>query len=326
MPPTSRTARTAIARLRFNSLRTVYLGTSDFAARVLKRLADSPHRPTLVVTPPDRPRGRGQKVGSPPAAETARELGIELLQFASVNDHEAVEAIRSNDTEVPVVCGFGQLIGAELLAGPLILNVHPSLLPRWRGAAPIERTLMAGDAETGVSVMRVTEGLDSGPVGLQESLAIKPGENFGSLSTRLAELGGELIVRALELHSKGDLEFEEQDEDRATYAEKITAADRVLDPARPAFELTRRVRALTPNVGAHLELASGEWLGVCAASVHPDGAHRGTLEEVDGALLLGCAEGVLRLDRVHPAGGREMTAAEYLRGHSPPELAPMRED
>jgi methionyl-tRNA formyltransferase len=293
---------------------------------VLRRLADSPHRPSLIVTPPDRRRGRGRRIGSPPAADVARELGIELVQAESVNEAAVVERLRSEDPEFPVVCAFGQLIGTELLAGPPILNIHPSLLPRWRGAAPIERAIMAGDEETGVSVMRITEGLDSGPVAAQEKVHIESGENFGALSARLAEAGGELIVAALDQAGKDGLEFRDQDDGAATYAEKITAADRWLDPGRPAVELERTVRALTPHIGAHLELAGGEWLGVRAASAEKGSASAGTLSEDAGAILLGCAEGVLRIERVKPPGKREMGAGEFLRGHALPSLAPMGED
>jgi methionyl-tRNA formyltransferase len=305
-----------------SALRTVYLGTSGFAATVLERLAASPHRPRLVVTPPDRPKGRGRKVAPPPAAEAARALGIELLQTASVNTPEATAAIQACDPEAPVVCAFGQLIGAELLAGSPILNVHPSLLPRWRGAAPIERALMAGDAETGVSIMRIGEGLDDGPVALREAVAIEPDDDFASLEARLAELAAEMLVRALDLAERAELEWVDQDDGEATYAAKIAPEDRRLDPQRPAAELERRVRALTPHVGAYLELGGGERLGVRAASVRPGGGEPGAIGVEEGELILGCAEGALRIDRVLPAGGREMSAAEYLRGHSPSGLAP----
>jgi methionyl-tRNA formyltransferase len=151
-------------------LRTAYLGTSDFAAAVLRRLAESPHRPALVVTPPDRRRGRGRKLASPPAAEAARELDLELHQTPNVNSLESLEVIRTADPAAIVVCAFGQLIKEPLLSEFTMLNVHPSLIPRWRGAAPIERALMSGDRVTGVTIMRVTEGLDSGPVALSEEI------------------------------------------------------------------------------------------------------------------------------------------------------------
>ena len=142
-------------------MRTAYLGTSEFAATVLRRLADSAHRPVLVVTPPDSRRGRGRRLAPPPAAETAREVGLDLHQTPDVNSSESVEAIRATRPEAIAVCAFGQLIGEQLLSEFLMLNVHPSLIPRWRGAAPIERALMAGDEVTGVTIMRVTAGLCS---------------------------------------------------------------------------------------------------------------------------------------------------------------------
>ena len=299
----------------------VYLGTSEFAATVLRRLAESPHRPALCVTPPNRPRGRGRKLTSPPAASTARELGIELLQVASVNDSQAVETIRSATPQLGTVCAFGQLIKEPLLSELPMLNVHPSLLPRWRGAAPIERAIMSRDRETGVSVMRVTAGLDSGPVALQEPVPIGPDEDWGSLAPRLAALGGELIVRALDLHAAGELRYAEQDESTATYAEKIDSAERRLDPGRPAVELAATVRALTPHIGAYLELDGGEWLGVLRAIAEDGELPAGDLVADDRALRLGCAAGMLRLEIVQPSGGRPMPADAYLRGHAPPARA-----
>ena len=301
--------------------RTVYLGTSSFAATVLRRLADSRHRPALVITPPDKPRGRGRKPAQPAAAEAAAELGIEVLQTANVNDPPALERIREARPDVAAVCAFGQLIREPLLSEQLMLNVHPSLLPRWRGAAPIERAMIAGDSETGVSVMRVTAGLDSGPVALQDRVAIRPEDDFGSLAPRLAGLGGDLLLRALDLREGGGLELTAQSDEDATYAEKIEPSDRLLDPSRPATELSLRVRALTPHIGAYVVTEDGERLGVRAA--RPDD---GTLEPRafaarDGALLLGCSPGVLRLDVVQPPGGKPMPVDAYLRGHRPPSRA-----
>lgn len=299
--------------------RTVFLGTSDFAATALRRLAESAHRPQLVITPPDRHSGRGQHTHPPPAAEAARELDLALLQTESVNQPDALERVRSVEPEVGAVCAFGQLIREPLLSELELLNVHPSLLPRWRGAAPIERAIIAGDKSTGVCVMRVTEGLDSGPVAIREETPIAPDEDFGSLAARLAEIGAELLVRALDLHDRGELELSEQDEAAATYAEKIGAAAGRLDPNRPAAELARTVRALTPHIGAYLEADGGERLGVRAATAIEGKVEPGRLEASGDALLLGCAEGVLRLAEVQPAGGRAMPVDAYLRGHRPPD-------
>ncbi len=303
-------------------MRVAYLGTSPFAVAVLRRLADSPHRPALVVTPPDRPRGRGRRLAPPPAAQAATELGLELHQTDSVNLDSSVEAIRAAGVDLGVVCAFGQLIKDPLLSELELLNVHPSLLPRWRGAAPIERAILAGDAKTGVSILRVTAGLDSGPVALRQAVEIAARDDYGALSARLAELAGDLILRALDLREAARLEFTEQDESEVTYAEKISPHERRLEPARPAIELERTVRALIPHIGAYLELDVGERLGVRAATAEAAGdPEPGILAAVDGRLVLGCARGRLRLDVVQPAGRRPMSADAYLRGHPVPSLA-----
>jgi len=295
--------------------RTVYLGTSEFAAAILRALAASPHRPALVVTRPDRPRGRGRRLAAPPVALAARELGLELDQPESVNGEAARARIAAAQPEAVVVCAFGALIREPLLSGHPMLNVHPSLLPRWRGAAPIERAIMAGDATTGVSIMRLTEGFDSGPVCLQAPEPIAPSDTYGSLSGRLQELGARLLIEALATAPP----CAEQDESDVTYAEKITPDDRRLDPSRPADELERVVRALHPHIGAQLELPGGELLGVKEARAHPGrGAPPGELAYVDGRPRLGCAEGTLELLTLQPAGRRAMSGEEYVRGRPAP--------
>jgi methionyl-tRNA formyltransferase len=301
-------------------VRTVYLGTSEFAAAVLRRLAESPQRPLLAVTPPDRPRGRGQRTQPPPAAAVAGELEIDLLQTEDVNDGAALERIRAAQPQALAVCAFGQLIREPLLSEWPMLNVHPSLLPRWRGAAPIERAIMAGEERTGVCVMKVTAGLDSGPVALCEEVTIGPEEDFEALSTKLAALGGELLVRALDLLAESRLDFAEQDDDAATYAEKIAPEERRLDPSRPAAELARVVRALSPHVGAYLDTDGSERLGVRRARAVDVGVKAGEMHAEWGALLLGCGQGALRLEVVQPAGGKPMAADAYLRGHPLPKL------
>lgn len=301
--------------------RTVYLGTSGFAADVLRRLAASAHRPALVVSPPDSRSGRGRRAQPPPVADAARELGIELFQAEDVNEPPALEAIRAARPEAAGVCAFGQLVREPLLSELELLNVHPSLLPRWRGAAPIERAILAGDERTGVCVMRVTAGLDSGPVALREEVEIGREEDFGGLSERLAALGGELLVRALDLRAAGKLEYSAQDEAAVTYAEKVEPAERRLDPARPAAELERVVRGLTPHVGAYLEAAEGGRLGVRRAAAAEGGPAAGAIEAAGDALLLGCADGSLRIESVQPPGGRSMPVKAYLRGNDPPAAA-----
>jgi methionyl-tRNA formyltransferase len=297
-------------------VRTVFLGTTDFAAAVLGHLAGSEHRPSLVVTRPDRPRGRGRRLASPPVAEAAGQLGIDVFQPGDVNAPEARERIAQAQPEVVCVCAFGALIKTPLLLEHEMLNVHPSLLPRWRGAAPVERAIMAGDGETGVCIMRVTEGLDSGPVCLVEREPIGARDTYGSLAARLRELGGTLLVRALSERPP----CVEQDDALATYAEKIGAEDRLLDPARPASDLERQVRALHPHIGARVALAGEDPLRVRAARPAPDGdrLEPGRLVESGGRLLLTCTPGALELLEVQPAGGRPMSAADYLRGHAVP--------
>ncbi|HET9124639.1 MAG TPA: methionyl-tRNA formyltransferase [Solirubrobacteraceae bacterium] len=300
-------------------MRTVYLGTSPFAAAVLRALADGPHRPVLVVTRPDRPRGRGRRLAAPPVAETARELGLELAQPPSVNEPEARARIAAAAPDVLVVCAFGALIKEPLLSDHEVLNVHPSLLPRWRGAAPVERAIMAGDARTGVCIMRLTAGLDTGPVALRGEEPIAPGDTYGTLAERLERLGSRLLIEALDA-GRGGLHFQEQSEEGVTYAEKITAEDRLLDPAAEAAEsLERRVRALTPHIGAALLLPGGERLGVWSAEAGPStgGPPPGDLDLAASPPLLGCRDGsTLALIEVQPAGGRRMDAAAWARGRA----------
>jgi methionyl-tRNA formyltransferase len=303
---------------------TVFIGTSEFAAAVLDRLARShAHRPALVITRPDRPSGRGRRMTAPPVAVAARALGLALGQPQSVNDDHTraliTDALGEDAAGTVVVCAFGALIKEPLLSEHELLNVHPSLLPRWRGAAPVERAIIAGDARTGVSIMRLTAGLDSGPVCLAGVEPIRPDDTYGSLAPRLQALGGELIVRALDQRPA----FVDQPEQGVTYADKLTAEDRLLDPHRPAVELERVVRALHPQIGARVQLADGSMLGVHAASLL-GGDEQASLVELpppgllvrEGRLLLACTPGALELTCVQPAGSRAMDAAAYLRGHA----------
>jgi methionyl-tRNA formyltransferase len=299
-------------------VRTVYLGTSTFAVDVLGALATSPHRPTLVVTPPDRPKGRGRKVAPPPVALAARDLGLELHQPESVNDATSLERIEQAAPEAICVCEFGQLIKEPLLSRFLMLNVHPSLLPRWRGAAPIERALMAGDTVAGVTIFKLTAGLDSGPVAAMRREPISPRDSAGSLAARLAPLGARLLIESLDRAEAGALELAEQATESVSYAEKIRPEERRLDPRRPAVELERLVRALTPGIGAYVELDDGERLGVASPSVGGAGPVIGELVAQESQLALGCGEGTLLVAEVKPPGRRSMSAIDYQRGHRLP--------
>ena len=304
-------------------MRTVYLGTSPFAADVLERLAGGAHRPALVVTRPDRPRGRGRALQSPAVADMARALVIDLIQPEVLHGPDVFERIAAAVPEALVVCAYGVLVEEPLLSRYEIFNLHPSLLPRWRGAAPVERAIMAGDDETGVSIMRLAAGLDSGPVCLRASEPIRPDDDYGALAQRLQGLGGRLLVRALDERPP----WIEQAEHGVTYAIKIAPGDRALDPTRTPAELERTVRALRPHIGARLPLPGGSFLGVLSARIPtpPTPAPAPGRVRADGfRLLMDCRGGALELVDVQPPGGRPMPAEAWLRGRPDPALTDYR--
>jgi methionyl-tRNA formyltransferase len=251
--------------------------TGAFGADVLERLA-AEHDVVQLFTRPDKPAGRGRRVVAPPAKEVAERLGISIEQPAKLDASVDIAA------DSVIVCDYGLLIPNVLLERALWLNVHPSLLPRWRGAAPVERAIMAGDTETGVTIHRTVEALDAGPVAAQRAFPIAPEDDAGAVYARAAEIAVELLRDVLP-----DPHFEPQPDEGATYAEKITPADRELDPDVPAQELVNRVRALSPHIGARL----GELL-IWQARVGEDGA----FEPLE----------------VQPAGGKRMPYDAYLRG------------
>jgi methionyl-tRNA formyltransferase len=254
--------------------------TAPFGADVLQRLAGR-HDIAFLLTRPDRPRGRGQRTGAPPAKEAAERLGIPVLQ------PERLTTELELDADTIVVAAYGVLIPSWLLDRALWLNVHPSLLPRWRGAAPVERAIMAGDSETGVTIHRTTPELDAGPIAAQRAFPIEPDDNAGAVYAKAAPLAAELLGEALPEPS-----FRPQPEEGATYAEKIAAADRVLDFSRPPEEVVNKVRALSPHIGARAKL-HGRPVIVWKARVAD-----GRAEPVD----------------VQPAGGRRMSYEAFLRG------------
>lgn len=305
-------------------MRNVYLGTSEFAAVVLRRLAESDHRPQLVVTRPDAKRGRGQKLAPPPVAVLARELGIEVIQPEQLHSPETLQRIADAAPEVLTTCAYGVLIKEPLLSDYEMINVHPSLLPRWRGAAPIERSIMAGDGETGVAIMRVTAGWDSGPVYALGTEPIRPGDDYGTLSARLETLGAELLVKVLDERPAP----QEQDESKVTYAHKIGPRERALDPTQTPEQVERTIRALRPHIGSRLPLPDGTFLGVIAARpAGPTRAPAGGLVRTEGdRLLLDCHGGALELTEIRPPGGRPMATADWLRGRPDPALVNFRFD
>jgi methionyl-tRNA formyltransferase len=266
-----------------------------------------------VVTRPDRPRGRGRKLTSPPVADAARLMGIPVIQPQSVNSDEARDQIAAANPDEVLICAFGALIKEPLLSEHPMLNVHPSLLPRWRGAAPIERAIQAGDTITGVTIMRPVAEMDAGPICLQEELEIGPDEDFGSVSRRLADLGGNLLVRALDERP----DCHPQPDEGVTLADKIGPDDRWLGSDTGAEALLLRVRALNPHIGTWIEMPGGERLGVRSARIGrgaDDPVPAGGLAAPEGRLLFGTTDGALELLEVQPAGGRVMSAAEWLRG------------
>jgi methionyl-tRNA formyltransferase len=283
----------------------VYIGSSAFALAVLDAAG---LEPALVVTRQPAPRGRGRRIEPTPLAAGARGRGLEVREPERLEDLAGeLAALRP---EVLCLCAYGAMVREPLLSDYEILGVHPSLLPRWRGAAPIERSIMAGDERTGVSLLRLVAALDAGPLCATGELAIRPGDDYGSLSARLAALAGSMLAEAL----RGPRTYVPQD-DRAdvTYADKITAAERVLDPGRPAPVLERTVRALRPHIGARLP----DGLGVARARVAagPE-LEPGELRVREGRLYFGASPGILELECVKPPGGRAMDAAAYLRGHA----------
>jgi methionyl-tRNA formyltransferase len=299
-------------------VRTAFLGTTAFAAAVLARLGESAHRPALVVTRPDAPAGRGRRLTPPPVAGTARALGLEIDQPADVNAEAARRRLAAAEPEAVIVCAFGALLKEPLLSDFAMLNVHPSLLPRWRGAAPVERAIMAGDTETGVAIMRPTAAYDEGPVCLQAREPIAPDDDYASLAERLEALAGDLLIRALDERPP----FTEQASDGVTYAEKITAADRTLDPAAPALAQERVVRALRPHIGARVDLGAEGMLGVHAArALAPGTGGPAGVLTADGDRVL---YGDLELLEVQPPGRRAMPAGAWLRGRERRPPSPAR--
>jgi methionyl-tRNA formyltransferase len=294
-------------------LRVVFAGTPPFAAAALDALAAA-HELPLVLTQPDRPAGRGLKLTPSAVAQRAAALGIPVEKPASLKMPEAQSLLREANADVMVVAAYGLLLPAAVLGIPArgCLNIHASLLPRWRGAAPIQRALLAGDACTGITIMQMDAGLDTGPMLLRRELPIDSRATTGSLTEALAGLGASCIVDAL---SRLDvLEPQVQDESLATYAVKVTRGEARIDWRHNAVEIDRQVRAFDPFPGAEATLA-GESLKVWSAEP-VDG--RGTPGEVlrcdATGVVVACGSGALRLTRLQKPGGRKLPAAEFLRG------------
>jgi methionyl-tRNA formyltransferase len=300
--------------------RIAFMGTPEFAVPILAALLEAGHEVAAVYTQPPRPAGRGKRDRKSPVHEFAEARGIEVRSPVRLRDTAEHDAFRALELDAAVVVAYGLILPPAILAAPRhgCVNVHASLLPRWRGAAPIQRAIMAGDTETGVAIMVMEEGLDTGPVLLMERVAITPETTGASLHDALAALGARLIVPALTGLLDGSLAARPQPAEGMTYAAKLNREDGRLDWTRPAVELERLVRALDPWPGAWCEIG-GDRLKVLAAEV----VHLGRLTNdpgtvLDPVLTVACGDGALRLTRIQKPGKGPMDSAAFLRGNPVP--------
>lgn len=299
------------------SLRLVFMGTPDFAVPTLAAIVGQGHEVTAVYTREPARAGRGMDLRPSPVQQAAERFSLPVLTPRTLRTAEEQERFAGLGADAAVVVAYGMILPPAILAAPALgcLNLHASLLPRWRGAAPIQRAVIAGDTETGVAVMRMEEGLDTGPVAMVERVAIGPDMTGGELHDRLAMLGADLMVRALAALSRGALGFVPQPAEGVTYARKLTNEDTRIDWSRPAKEVHDLVRGLSPVSGAFSTLDSGrgaERLRVLRGAPVDGSGPPGTA--LDDALTIACGEGALRLLEVQKAGSKAMRADEFLRG------------
>ena len=298
-------------------MRLIFMGSPDFAVPSLDRLVTEGHTVGLVATQPDRPAGRGRDLRPPPVKLAAERHGLPLVQPERVSDPRFLEAVRQAHPEIAVVVAFGQFLPRAVREFPPLgcINVHASLLPKYRGAAPIHRAVMAGDDETGVTIMRVEGRMDAGPILLQRTCPILPDDDTGILHDRLATLGAEALSDAFHLLSVGSGAWIPQDETRVSVAPKLGDADCRLELAGPPTALVNRIRGLSPTPGAYLVRPDGKRLRILRAEARPASAPRGVILGVeDAAVVLGTGEGAVALLEVQPEGKRRMTGAEFARG------------
>jgi len=291
-------------------MRIIFMGSPDFAVPTLDALVDAGHEVVAAYTQPPRPAGRGKSKRPTPVEERAGELGIEVRSPKSLKGEAEQEAFAELEADVAVVAAYGLILPQPILDAPMLgcLNVHGSLLPRWRGAAPVQRAIMAGDEATGVTIMQMEAGLDTGPMLLKRALEIED-RNAAQLTEELAKLGAAMMVEVL-----ADLpEFEpiEQPDDGVTYAAKISKEEARIDWSRPAAELVRQIQGLAPFPGAWFE-ANGERIKLLAAEITT--SHGAPGEVIDDRLTIGCGNGALRPTQVQRAGKGVMSAEELLRG------------
>jgi methionyl-tRNA formyltransferase len=298
-------------------MRVVFMGTPAFAATALAAIADAGHDVACAYSQPPRPAGRGHRETRSEVHELAAARGIPVRTPARLRDPAEHAAFAALDADIAVVAAYGLILPRPVLDAPRhgCINIHASLLPRWRGAAPIQRAILAGDRETGVCIMRMEEGLDTGPVLLRAAMPIGDEATAGTLHDALAALGARLVVEALRGVAAGTLRAEPQPEAGVTYASKIAKEEARLGWTRPATELARAVRGFNPFPGAFFELG-GERIRVLAARAEPGRGEPGTA--LDDALLVACGEGALRALVVQRAGRAAMDAADFLRGRAVP--------
>jgi len=300
-------------------MRLAFLGTPDFAVASLRRIVEAGFEVACVYSQPPAPRGRGHELRPSPAHAFAEAHGLPVRTPASMRDPAEVTAFRALGLDAAVVVAFGQILPREVLEAPKLgaFNLHGSLLPRWRGAAPIQRAIMAGDAVTGVQVMRMTEGLDEGPILATQTLRIGPLDTAGTLHDRMAEAGAELLVRTLHALERGEARETPQASDGVTYAKKIRPREARIDWTRPGAEVDRKIRGLSPAPGAWFELPTDRGpvrvKALLSANEDADGAPGEVLDE---ALLVACGSGAVRLLRVQREGRAAQDAEAFLRGQS----------
>jgi methionyl-tRNA formyltransferase len=299
------------------SLRVVFMGTPDFAVPTLSEVIGQGHEVVAVYTRAPKPAGRGMDEQKTPVHRLADRFGIPVFTPRTLRDPQAQSDFASLGADVAVVVAYGLILPKPVLEAPALgcLNLHGSLLPRWRGAAPIQRAIMAGDAETGVMVMRMDEGLDTGPVAMVEKIVIGPDMTAQDLHDRMATLGADLMVRALAALDRGSLSFVPQADEGVTYAAKIDKTEARIDWSRPAAEIHNKVRGLSPFPGAWFEADLGkgpERVKVLRTTLAAGTGAPGTL--VDKDLTVACGEGAVRLVEVQRAGAKAMKAIDFLNG------------
>ncbi|PVB59381.1 methionyl-tRNA formyltransferase [Labrenzia sp. 011] len=306
------------------SLRVVFMGTPEFSVPTLMEIVGHGHEVVACYSQPPRPAGRGMDLKKSPVHEAAESFAIPVFTPKSLKGADEQAAFAALDADVAVVVAYGLLLPREILDAPRYgcLNLHASLLPRWRGAAPINRAIMAGDRETAIQVMRMEEGLDTGPVCMSETVAIGDDMTAGDLHDRLSALGGDLMVRALAALSRGALGEQPQAGEGVTYAAKLSKQETRIDWAQPARDVHNHIRGLSPFPGAWCEMTLGgkpERVKILRSSMAEGQGAPGTVLETDNGPVIACGAGAIRLDQVQRAGRKPMSGTDFLRGASLPD-------